>query len=314
MSKIKYLEPLQTPPHLFPADPYLPEGAKELALKDDEISVTYLHDVVYAERSGERQRLQILIPSKGFMGMPDDSRWPLVVYIPGSAFMRQDNYMMLPWLIDFAKRGYVVASVEYRPSDVAPFPAHVQDTKTAIRFMRMHAREYRVDPDKIAIFGGSSGGHTAAFVGITGDEGPDTDLYGEYSANVGCIIDWFGPTAIELMNAYPSGIDHTKPDSPEGRLIGRKNVLENLELAYPVNPINYLSKDKPTPPVLIMHGDRDFLVPFNQSVLLYEKLRELGKDVEFYKLKDGSHGFMGFNSRAAYDIVDEFIRRKLNIA
>ncbi len=105
MAEIKYLEPIQAPPHLFPADASLPEGAKEVRLKDDEISVTYLHDVVYAERSGERQRLQILIPSKGFMSMLDDARWPLVVYIPGSAFMRQDNYMMLPWLIDFAKRG-----------------------------------------------------------------------------------------------------------------------------------------------------------------------------------------------------------------
>jgi hypothetical protein len=110
MSENKYLEPIQALPHLFPADPYLPEGAKEINLKDDEITVNYLHDVVYAERSGEKQHLQILIPSKGMMSI-EDYRWPLVIYITGSAFMRQENYMMLPWLIDFAKRGYVVASV-----------------------------------------------------------------------------------------------------------------------------------------------------------------------------------------------------------
>jgi acetyl esterase/lipase len=137
----------------------------------------------------------------------------------------------------------------------------MEDAKTAVRFMRKHAKEYKVNTDKVAIFGGSSGGHTALMAGFTGDGQPDTDLYGDFSAEVGCIIDWFGPTSMEHMNTYPSGMDHTKPDSPEGKLIGGKYVYDNLDLAAAASPINYISEDKPTPPVLIMHGDRDFLVP-----------------------------------------------------
>ena len=91
--------------------------------------------------------------------------------------------------------------------------------------------------------------------GFTGDDAPDMDAYREQSAAVNCIVDWYGPTDIAKMNYYPSVQDHIGPESPEGFVIGRKNVLENPELAEATVPMNYLSREKETPPLLIMHGE-----------------------------------------------------------
>jgi acetyl esterase/lipase len=223
-------------------------------------------------------------------------KYPLVVYIPGSAWHRQNVWMSLDKARYFAARGYAFAIAEYRPTDIgATYPAQVEDAKAAIRFLKDHADEYGVDANKVAVWGDSSGGHTAASIGITAPEMAQ------------CVVDWFGPTEISVMNCYPSTMDHYGPDSPQGMLIGGKAVLENPELAQAVNPNTYISADKPVPPMLIMHGSKDMLVPFNQSVRLYEKLKECGKDAMFYRLEGGGHGSGGFESDEAYRLVLEFI-------
>ena len=170
----EYLAPIQVPPEQFPADKELPEGCRELKLTDDPLGVEFRSRVVYARRDGAELRLQLFLPVKGLI--PDGTRWPLVVFIPGSAFMQQDLDQMVPELCDFARRGWAVANVEYRHSGVAPFPAQAEDAKTAMRFLRLHAEEYRLDPEKTAYFGTSSGAHTALMAGITGDGAPDTPL------------------------------------------------------------------------------------------------------------------------------------------
>ena len=308
--EMPYLEPLRVMPADFPAEPELPEGCREVRIKDDPLNVILKTNIVYAEKDGMPLHLHVFMPSKGMM---DRTKYPLIIYITGSAWMAQDMDSMIPDLCAFAKRGYCIASVQYRPSSVSPFPAQVEDVKTAMRFMRMHADEYRADVTKTAYFGASSGGHTALFCGITGDDGPLPEQYPEYSCCANAIVDWFGPTDFPVMNCRPSTQDHVQPASPEGMVLGNVNVRDNPEKADAANPRLYLSAEKATPPLLIMHGDRDILVPFHQSILLYERLRELGKDVEFYKLLDASHGFNGFQSTAAYDLVDEFLRRKLQI-
>jgi acetyl esterase/lipase len=147
--------------------------------------------------------------------------------------------------------------------------------------------------------------------GITEDGELDSDLYGEFSAKVKCIVDWFGPTDISRMGDYPSMMDHVAPDSPEGMLIGGKNVQENPLLVAPTVPMNYLSAERQIPPILIMHGTKDQLVAFNQSSVLYRKLRELNKDVEMYALKGAYHGSGGFNSNEALEIVLNFVEKYL---
>ena len=106
----KYLPPIQALPEEFPADGALPEGCRELKLTDDPLGVEFLSRVIYARREGVELNLQLFLPMKGLM--PDGTRWPLVVFIPGSAFMQQNLDQMVPELCDFAKRGWAVARLE----------------------------------------------------------------------------------------------------------------------------------------------------------------------------------------------------------
>lgn len=287
----------------FPNSEEFPEGTISVKWEDRQggALIDFKANVVYQSLGGEDQHVQVILPASMFAmpGAPKP-KYPLIAYVPGSAWMRQNVMMTLPRMIQVAQAGYVVAIIEYRPTDIgAVFPNHIEDAETAIRFMLDHADEYGIDTDKVAVWGDSSGGHTAASVGIRG------------KAPCSCVVDWFGPTEIAAMNYYPSGMDHHGADSPEGKLIGNKNVLENPELAAAANPINWLSADKPTPPFLIMHGASDNIVPFNQSVRLYNKLRELGKDVVFYKLEGGGHGMGGFNSDECLKTTLDYIAEKV---
>lgn len=292
----------------FPESEELPEGARTVKLKDNYgTMIKFYPGVVYAQRDGQQLCLQIIVPRLIRADVP--RKWPLIVFVQGSAWRRQDVFDHLPNLLRMSQRGYVVAIVQYRPSDIAPFPAQAEDAKTAIRFMKKYADRYEADTDKVILWGDSSGGHTALMAGFTGDSAPDTPLYQEYSASVSCIVDWYGPTQIGVMNEYPTAQDHISPDSPEGMVIGGKNVLENRALAEATVPMNYLSEKIKTPPLLIMHGGSDRLVPFNQSCRLFEKMKALGKEVEFVKLVGVDHGFGGFNSDEALDIVEEFIKK-----
>lgn len=310
--------PLTQPsdPKDFPHVDEVPEGCIVLKGVRDHwgYKVDLKTDVVYANRDGRDLHLQILLPVMN--NCPEEVKnakhaWPCIVYVQGSAFHEQWVWNNLDRHIRLAQKGYAIAIVEYRPSEVAPFPAQMQDAKTAIRFMRKNASVYDIDPDRIAVAGDSSGGHTALMAGFTGNDEPDTDLYSEYSAEVKCIVDVYGPTVFALMNYYPSSQNHYDPDSPEGFEIGRKDVLENPELANATIPMNYLSKDKPTPPLLTIHGGRDMLVPFNQSCQLYKVMKEMGKDVTFYKLDDANRGMLGFDSDTVLNIVAEFLRKNL---
>ena len=272
-----------------------PERAKTCAL---------LANIEYIERSGKKLHLNIIRP----MSFPPE-KLPLIVYVQGSAWHKQNVYMNIPQLSRFAARGFVVAMVEYRESDIAPFPAQMQDCKTAVRFLRANAEQYGIDTENVTLWGDSSGGHTVLMAGITGDSAPDTADFGEYSCKVNSVVNFYGPVDVARMNDEPSAQNHSEPDSPEGFMLGRVDVLENPEKVKAANPSTYLSADKPCPPILSMHGDRDRLVPFGQSVIIHEALVGAGKQSEFYKLKDADHGSGEFWTDETFDIVEEFIRR-----
>jgi acetyl esterase/lipase len=175
--------------------------------------------------------------------------------------------------------------------------------------MKHHASDYHADPENITVWGDSSGGHTVAMVGVSlGNPELSDEPLSSAPISVKAIIDYYGPTDISKMNEEPSTFDHIAPDSPEGMLIGGVNVLENLEKVNPTVPMNYISADKVIPPFLILHGSKDRLVPFGQSVMLFEALKEAAKVVEFYQLKGADHGGSPFWTEEVLDIVEQFIR------
>ncbi len=263
--------------------------------------VEVLKNIVYVDRNGVELHLNILYP-KGAV-----SPLPCIVYVPGSAWMKQNLEMGIPNLTRLAARGYVVVSVEYRPSNIGKFPSQVQDAKTAIRFIRKNAGQYFVNANNIFIWGDSSGGHTALFVGFTqGNKELDTDVYGGYSDKVNAVVDFFGPSELAKMADYPSMMNHSLATSPEGLLIGG-SVPDNPELARKASPVYYVTGH--AVPVFIAHGDRDMLVPLNQSDLVAQALDKAGIEYEYYCLLGAGHGSPEFWTKEMLDRVIVFLQK-----
>ena len=285
----------------FPKSTATAEGMQVINPPCDNYEIAYHYDVKYHERDGRSMYLQILQP------MNVKEKTALIIYIPGSAFHRQNVRERVPQLAMLAAKGFCVALLEYTGSEDGIFPALVQDAKEGIRYMRMHSEEYHIDSDAIFTMGDSSGGYTAMMAGLTNGERlfetcEDASVY-----KVKGIIDFYGPTDITTMNKEPSSQNHSEPDSPEGRLIGQKEVLDNLDLAKPTIIKNYIYKEKTYPPLLMFHGSNDELVPFGQSCELYNALRAAGKQATLYQIEGAHHGDRQFWSNTVLDMVAEFV-------
>ncbi|MBR0086588.1 MAG: alpha/beta hydrolase [Lachnospiraceae bacterium] len=298
----------------------LPGMKTVMADKAQPNSVNYIRDVVYANRDGRELKLQLLLPNGEFPKMPDlpfpdrGGKHPLLIYVQGSAWRKQNVYGSLMNLTDFARAGFVVASVEYRGTDEAGWPAFLQDVKSAIRFLRANAETYRIDPAQCAVHGNSSGGHAALMIGLTGDmEEYKTDDNREYSDAVMAVADFYGPTDVTKINDAPRNPIFTadKTQIPEDLLYGGC-VVDHPEISQVGNPLNYISPDRDIPPILVAHGDADEMVPFNQSVILVKKLQECRKTVEFYKVVGAGHG-IGFDLKKMNQIVIDFLKAYMTL-
>jgi acetyl esterase/lipase len=262
--------------------------------------VKAVRDLEYGKASGRAMLLDLYLPEKG------DKPLPLIIWIHGGAWMAGSKNDPSPAL-RFTRDGYAVAQVGYRLSQEARFPAQIRDCKAAVRWLRANAAKYDLDPNKLVAWGSSAGGHLVALLGTSGAvaelDGSDNDL--KESSRVQAVVDWFGPTDFLHIGDAESDLQHNAPDSPESRLIGGA-LLENKDKAAKASPITYVSKD--APPFLIMHGDHDRTVPFNQSELLYAALKKAGADVTFVPVKGAGHGFGGPEAIAQ---VQEFLKRCL---
>lgn len=298
---------------VVPADETRMPGMKTLeANVEGKNTACYIPNVEYIKCGDMALYLQLFLPEGLFPGMPSSKRFPLIVYVQGAAWGEQDVFYNLPQIGELAKRGYVVASVKHRASSVAGFPAFLQDVKSAIRFLRANADMYFINPEEVAIWGDSSGGHASLMVGVTGDmEEFKTEDNHDLSDSVKAVVDFFGPTDLTQINNAPRNPEfvNAAENIPEDILFGG-SVAEHPEIAQVGNPIQYVSEEKNLPPFLIVHGDRDAMVPFNQSVLMVEKLQKCKKEVEFYKVCGADHGIF-FWSNELLDLVEEFIGRHL---
>ena len=264
--------------------------------------------VPYATKAGRTLHLQFVMP-------PEAAPWstktyPLVVFVQGSAWLEQQVGARIPALAAVAERGYVVAFVEYRPSSISTFPAQVRDVRTALRYLQAHAAEFHIEPGPVALWGDSSGAHTAVLTALTRDDPYFSDEPVDAPVpEIFAVVDYYGPSDISRMNEEPSIMDHHGADSPEGQLIGGVDVLDNPELAHRTVLMTHIGDGRGLPPFLVMHGSKDRLVPFGQSVMLVEALREAGQNVTFYKLAAADHGDPSFWKPATLDLVVDFIER-----
>lgn len=260
---------------------------------------TYLN-LEYVPGGHERQKLDIYLPEKGKYTNP----LPIVVWIHGGAWRAGSKENCRSRV--FLEEGFAAASINYRLSQHATFPAQIEDCKAAIRYLRANAKKYDIDPDRIGVWGASAGGHLVALLGTTGDvKDFDKGHNLHVSSKVQAVCDFFGPTDFTKMSEFESRMDHDAADSPEAILVGGP-VQENKEACRRANPITYVSTNDP--PFLIVHGDKDPLVPHNQSELLYEALKKVDVDVKFHSVKGGGHGF---KDAQVDTMVSEFFKKHL---
>jgi acetyl esterase/lipase len=240
----------------------------------------------------------------------EGSRLPVIVNIHGGAFRMGSKEQGVP--LEYLARGYAVASLNYRLSQHAKFPAQIEDCKAAVRWLRAHAAEYRLDPALFAAWGASAGGHLAAMLGTTGDT-REFDVGGnlDQPSRVQAVVDYFGPTDFLQMDAHrpAGGMVHDTADSPESELVGGA-IQDNKEKTARANPITYVSAGDP--PFLICHGDQDPLVPHHQSELLEAALRKAGVPVTFYTVQGAGHG--GFRDPRVAELTAEFLAKHLKPA
>jgi acetyl esterase/lipase len=208
--------------------------------------------------------------------------------------------------------GFVVASVEYRFSQDAVFPAQIEDCKAAIRWLRAHSKDYGYDPKRVAVWGASAGGHLTALLAVTGKtRGFDVGENLDQSSAVQCAVDLFGPADFPAYDpALPTPmVQRENPDSVIAQLFGGP-VSQKMELAKRASPVTWVTKD--AAPMLIMQGSKDPLVPMDQSQRLAEKLKAAGADVTLDIIEGAGHGTPEFWTTPKLKLIGEFFVRHLS--
>jgi acetyl esterase/lipase len=237
-------------------------------------------EVVYRTINGHTLLLDILRPDP----LPAEPL-PVVIYLYGSGWRENKRLDATqnpgPFLVQHSN--LCVISIEYRSTTQDIFPAQIADARAAVRWVRAHANEYHLDPERIGAWGYSSGGHLAALLGIAAhvtsfDDGGE---YQEYSCRVQAVVTLGAP-----MDFLRMGGHHDDPDSSEAYLVGGP-IHEHLEMVRLTNPITHV-KDQ-IPPFLILHGELDDVVRVDQASLLYDALKPAGVDVTLLTFPGASH-------------------------
>ena len=267
-------------------------------------------DIPYAEPAHDRHVLDVYSPAGA-------KNFPVVFWIHGGGWQAGDKSLgSNSFQLRLARDGYAVASINYRLSGEAIFPAQINDCKAAIRWLRANAAQYNLDPTRIGVWGSSAGGHLAALVGTSNDV---TDLEGtvggnsQYSSRVQAVGDWYGPTDFLQMDVQAGqagciGSNHNSGDSPESRLLGCA-IQTCPQTVQRANPMTYATRDDP--PFFIQHGQIDCTVPPGQSQILQNLLQSIERDTSLTLFDATGHGGPAFTSVANLAFTDAFWNTRL---
>ncbi len=257
--------------------------------------------VEYAKVAGKSLKLDFY--------QPDDhskSR-PLIVWVHGGAW-RAGNRKSVP-IKELLNKGFAIASVDYRLTPVAPYPANVHDIKAAIRFLRAHTAKYRIDDEQISVAGVSAGGHLAALVGLTNGSAEHEGAVGDFlkvSSEVQAVVSFYG--ASDLLSILGQSTPHgLSVRVPALNLLLGGPPTEKLELARLASPLHQL--DSTDPRVLLIHGDQDPQMPYQQSKDLHAACLKLEIPCELVTVKGGKHGGREFYQESLMTKVAGFLSK-----
>lgn len=262
-----------------------------------------LRDIPYVENGHARQKLDLYLPEKAVGPLP------VILWVHGGGWQAGSKEQCLAVRQGFTELGFAVASIGYRLSGDAVFPAQIEDCKAAVRWLRAHAKKYNLDPLHFGAWGSSAGGHLVALLGTSGEvKAFDVGAHLDHGSQVQAVCDFYGPTDLTAFVKTPGYESHARADAPEGKLIGGA-VLENPDKAARANPISYVGEGDP--PFFIVHGDADRTVPLNQSQLLFAALKKTGISAHLHTLKGAGHGGPDFTGEKVNSMVTAFFEQTL---
>jgi len=267
-----------------------PEALAFVDLLEAMQNVEVKRNIVYREIDGEKLKLDVYLPS-GFDAQGQQS-YPGVLYIHGggwAAGSKNDTPQVMQLL---AANGYIVASINYRLAPKHKYPAQVEDAQAAMQWFVDHAGEYQVDPQRLAVMGGSAGGHLSLLVGLNRPAAS--------RANIRAIVNIFGPTDLTTGD-WPQAADSLLVQFMGGRLD------EQGEKYAEASPVAHI--DAVDPPVLTLHGTKDPLVPFRQAEILHAGLTKAGVISQLEAVEGGGHGWGEPDLSRTLRITLEFLRK-----
>ncbi|MBR3842830.1 MAG: prolyl oligopeptidase family serine peptidase [Christensenellaceae bacterium] len=232
---------------------------------------------------------------------------PLLIWVCGGGFESMDKDVWLPELVFYARAGYIVASIEYRTHNLATFPGLLEDAKAAVRFLRAHAEDFLIDPERVAMAGESAGGYLTTMAGVTGntrefDVGENLDQSSELQA----VVNIYGRSDM-VRGWYEKNNQGRIRNGTELLLGGKPDGIP--EIYKKASASHYIRPDMP--PFLLLHGTGDRMVPIEQNDLFYEQMTAAGNEVEYYTVEGAGHGAEEFYQPEIKNLVLAFLDKHL---
>ncbi len=274
--------------------PWLCSGA---AFADDKPSYDRKEDVIYGRKSGSALTMDVFTPKS-------DANGAAVIWAVSGGWFSSHEGINTAFLDELLKRGYTVFAVVHGSQPKYTIPEVLQDMHRAVRFIRYHAKDYHIDPDRIGITGGSAGGHLSLMQGTAGDLGNKAakDPIDQASSRVQAVACFFPPTdflnygkpgeiaiGCGTLKDFKAPFDFHEFDPARKCFMPITDVGKILEIGRQISPVTHVSADDP--PTLIIHGDKDFLVPIQQAELVLDKLKAAGVETKLVVKEGAGHGW-----------------------